>query len=132
MEHSPDIIMFVVAGIGLMAYGVWGLVRAWMLRRDGVQVQGRVVGTTSDEGGGYPVIEYSERGNTHKFTSRSPLGLLSSLRVGARVPVRYSQAKPWSAILDTRRGAFGGPAGCACLGFFTATVWWVPYFSLLP
>ena len=35
--------MFVIGGLGFMAYGVWAVVRGCRLRRDGVSVQGRVV-----------------------------------------------------------------------------------------
>jgi len=121
--------MFVIGGLGFMAYGVWGVVRGCRLRRDGVSVQGRVVCVGAEEGGGLAVVEFWAQGRTHRFTS--PLGLFSNVKEDANVAVRYDESKPHRAVIDTTRGAFGAAVGSTLTGFFLATFWFVPYFSLL-
>ena len=128
----PYMTGFVIAGLGMFAFGGWTLARAWHLRRHGVSVEGRVVRITADEGGGFPVVQFSAQGATHQFTSRSSVGVFSRLQPGQSVPVRYSTAKPANAIIDTPRHAFKRPSGLIALGFFLATYRYVPYFELLP
>jgi hypothetical protein len=124
-------ILCVIGGLGLMAYGVWGVVRAWRLRRDGVSVQGRVARIADDsEGGQRATVEFWAQGRTRRITSRH--GAFSSVTVGTSVPIRYAESKPDRAVIDTTPGAFRAPVGSTLSGFFLATIWFVPYFSLLP
>jgi len=114
---------FLIGGLGLMSFGAAGCVRSWRLRQQGVSVPGLVIDIESDnENGGWPVVEFKARGKTHKFTSRCSVGLFSTLEVGASVPVRYSEATPANAVIDSVYGAFQGPISLLLMGLLCAVV----------
>ena len=87
-------IALVVGGPGSIADGVWDLVRAWRVIRDGVSAEGAPLCASiqTRTGERYPVVEFVAHGKTHRFTSHGSLGLLSSVRVGTHVPVRYCRS----------------------------------------
>lgn len=119
-----------LGGLGLIAYGSWGVLAALRLRTHGVSTNGFVVRLKTDEGASFPVVEFRAQGKMHQFTSRSPLGPFHRLKVGACVAVLYDEANPKNAVIDSPHGALSGPAGSALVGLWIVTVPFVPYFTL--
>ncbi|WP_327736735.1 DUF3592 domain-containing protein [Streptomyces nojiriensis] len=88
-------------GVLFLAFGIYGLRYARLLRRHGVTAEGRIVRhrvSRSDEGTKFfhPVAAWTDRdGRAHEHSSRFGRGkVASAFRVGAYVTVRYDPGKP--------------------------------------
>ncbi len=109
----------VLVGGGLLLSGARELVRVAALRRDGVRCEGTVVGFRQGggrNGGRYPIVQFTDDGAFGRFNLHFVLGLGTTPRRGARVPVRYDAGDPNDAIVDTRLLAYGLPVGCMLFG----------------
>ena len=119
MSFGLEQVLLMLAGAGMFLDGASGCVRARRLRDHGVRAEGTIIRfAVFARAYQPPVVEFTARGVTYRFTSRTAVGPRTG--VGDRVPVRYSESKPARAIIDTLRGAYAGPGRATLGGLFLA------------
>ena len=102
-SRTPDIIVYIFAGVGLLLMGVSALL--YYQQSDSIRksdpAKGRVVRLQSGNGSGSaPVVEYTWRGNTYVYVSdtySSP----PAYAIGEVVPIYVRRDNPGDIIIDT-------------------------------
>ncbi len=102
-SRTPEIILYVFAGIGLLFVGVAALIYYQQSRsiQKSDPAKGKVVRLESgNDSGSAPVIEYEWRGNTWVYIS-STYSSPSAYSIGEVVPIYVSRDDPKNIIIDT-------------------------------
>ena len=99
-------LIFVLVGLGLLAGATYSYRSTQEFLRTARPATGEVIGyarRTDSEGeiSYFPIIEYTPAGAEEPIEFISSTGGTRSYAVGARVPLRYDPALPFSAAIDS-------------------------------
>ncbi|HEX8039531.1 MAG TPA: DUF3592 domain-containing protein [Chryseosolibacter sp.] len=102
-SRTPEIIVYVFAGIGLLFIGVAALLyyqQSGLIRKSD-PAKGKVVRLRTGNGSGSaPVVEYEWRGNKYTYTSAT-YSSPPAYTIGELVPIYVNRDDPGDIIIDT-------------------------------
>jgi len=121
----------VLVGLALVVYGCVLGYQSYVLSRDGVTTQGRVVEVDSDAKTYYPVVEFWSAGEKqHRFTSSDGLRSVGDYKVGATVSVLYDPGNPANARLADAKQTWHRPLVFGLIWFmFLLAIGIVQFFA---
>lgn len=100
------IVLWALAGVGLVSYGISRLRRDQRIATFGMTVQGTVVGNKSgSKEHSYPVVRY--RVGDESFVKVARRAVADKRELGSHMEVRYDPTRPSDAEIDESRAGRG-------------------------